>query len=68
MAFGTFYAAGGTLARPGGTELTVGYWFRIRMCFLGGSQARLQPTTSRRSQPAEYNSAFRDAECKSALR
>ena len=40
----------GAPSRAQGTVLAASYWLRLRMCFLGGSQARLLPSTTRRSQ------------------
>ena len=49
MVFGAYYTASARRSRPQGTVLAASYWLRLRMCFLGGSQVHLLPSTTWRS-------------------
>ena len=55
-ACGAFYTAGGIVARPGGGVLAVGYWFWLKMCFLGDAHAGV---SCRLQVGAPCNSALR---------
>ena len=60
---GTFYMAGETLRAPGALSLVVICDLVLMQCILGRRPCgRLLPSTTRRSSPAECNSAFLEVE------
>ena len=60
---GTFYMAGETLRAPGALSLVVICDLVLMQCLLGRRPCgRLLPSTTRRSSPAECNSAFLEVE------